>query len=288
MRIEKFNTRRNICYADVNFPLIINSHLNGHQFFHSSANLQDEFIEQEKTFKAEKQKARDNADFEEGMKKDLLNAALEEVLEYGWTQEAINVAASKKGFPSVISGLFERGGADLVLHHISRSNRVLDDWMKEEVEKYRSGGSGKVPVGKFVRSAIMRRLRMNSVFLLSGERKGGDRWSEGVALLASPTLAPACLDLMQELCDDIWWRAGDTSTDFNWYTKRISLAAIYSATELFMLQDKSPNFQETEQFLDRRLQDLQGFPQLAKIPGDVTVALNSLLLTTRGMAGIQK
>lgn len=39
----------------------------------------------------------------------------------------------------------------------------------------------------------------------------------------------------------------------NWYTKRASLAAVYSSTELYMTQDLSPDYIETEKFLERRL-----------------------------------
>ena len=43
---------------------------------------------------------------------------------------------------------------------------------------------------------------------------------------------------------------------FNWYTKRASLAGVYKSTEIYMLQDKSENYDNTWQFLERRLQDL--------------------------------
>ena len=71
------------------------------------------------------------------------------------------------------------------------------------------------------------------------------------------------------------------------YSKRITLAAVYGATEVFMLQDRcfqigffnkilavfltncfssrSPNFEETWAFLDRRLGDLQAAPSLAQV-----------------------
>lgn len=41
----------------------------------------------------------------------------------------------------------------------------------------------------------------------------------------------------------------------NWYTRRASLAAIYSAADIFMTQDVSPNYTETERFLERRLNE---------------------------------
>lgn len=42
----------------------------------------------------------------------------------------------------------------------------------------------------------------------------------------------------------------------DWYTKRMSLAAIYKSTELFMLQDKSEDYVDTWGFLDRRMADV--------------------------------
>ena len=41
------------------------------------------------------------------------------------------------------------------------------------------------------------------------------------------------------------------STDMNWYTKRLTLLAIYKSSELAMMNDKSDDFKETWEFLDR-------------------------------------
>ena len=46
-----------------------------------------------------------------------------------------------------------------------------------------------------------------------------------------------------------------TRLQFNWYTKRAILAAVYKATELRLLTDRSENFSETWAFLDSRLED---------------------------------
>ena len=74
--------------------------------------------------------------------------------------------------------------------------------------------------------------------------------------MAQPSYVPASLAELARLSDEIWYLAGDKSVDSSWYTKRASLSAIYSATEVFMTQDKSANFIETEQFLDSRLGDV--------------------------------
>jgi ubiquinone biosynthesis protein COQ9 len=74
--------------------------------------------------------------------------------------------------------------------------------------------------------------------------------------MAQPTYVPASVAELARLADEIWFLAGDTSVDSSWYTKRASLSAVYSATEVFMTQDSSKEFVETEQFLDARLEDV--------------------------------
>lgn len=69
-------------------------------------------------------------------------------------------------------------------------------------------------------------------------------------------IPPSTSELLA-LSDEIWYLAGDTSVDTSWYTKRASLAAIYASSELFMTTDASKNFRDTEDFLDRRLEDIQ-------------------------------
>lgn len=50
----------------------------------------------------------------------------------------------------------------------------------------------------------------------------------------------------------------------NWYTKRAALTGIYNTTELVMLQDSSPDFEDTWNFLDNRIQDVVNMASTAK------------------------
>lgn len=97
-----------------------------------------------------------------------------------------------------------------------------------------------------------------------------------MALKALPSNANWSLESLALMVDDMWYWAGDRSTDINWYSKRAFLAGIYSTTgtshdqdigwalsivistaELFMIQDKSEDFKDTWDFLDNRLRDAQ-------------------------------
>ena len=66
----------------------------------------------------------------------------------------------------------------------------------------------------------------------------------------------------------MWYAAGDTSTDFNFYTKRATLAGVYSSTLLYWLNDRSPGGEATWGFLDRRIDDVMKIEKL-KSAGEV-------------------
>ena len=57
----------------------------------------------------------------------------------------------------------------------------------------------------------------------------------------------------------MWRIAGDTSSDFNHYTKRMTLSAVYGSTLLVWLNDTSEGWAETAAFLDRRIEDVMKF-----------------------------
>jgi len=85
-----------------------------------------------------------------------------------------------------------------------------------------------------------------------------------ISVTAIPVNARESLKIVYRTCNNIWRIAGDKSTDFSFYTRRISLAAIYTSTLLFWLNDNSDNNVETEFFLERRLKDISKISGLKK------------------------
>ena len=80
------------------------------------------------------------------------------------------------------------------------------------------------------------------------------------ASLAAYTLHPIRgLQASYRSVDAIWRIAGDTATDWNFYTKRGLLAAVYWATLAFWLEDKSAGHADTWKFLDARLSNVASF-----------------------------
>jgi ubiquinone biosynthesis protein COQ9 len=80
--------------------------------------------------------------------------------------------------------------------------------------------------------------------------------------------------------------AGDQSTDFSFYTKRASLAAVYSSTLLFWLNDTSSEQNKTAEFLDRRLYDISQISNLKK-PFSVIKKLSKNINNSKKALGIK-
>jgi len=80
-----------------------------------------------------------------------------------------------------------------------------------------------------------------------------------LTFLSLPQNAALGAKLLYGTLDSIWHGIGDTSTDFNFYTKRATLAGVYSSTVLFWLSDESEDCAETWAFLDRRIADVMQF-----------------------------
>ena len=72
--------------------------------------------------------------------------------------------------------------------------------------------------------------------------------------------------------DIIWISAGDTSTDYNYYSKRLLLSWVYLSTVLCWLNDKEKNLNNTKLFLDRRIEEVLKF---GKNSGKVISMMNN-------------
>lgn len=103
----------------------------------------------------------------------------------------------------------------------------------------------------------------------------------GLSLLALPANAPLAARLLYETVGALWYAAGDATTDFGFYTKRATLAAILAATTLYWLDDRSEGAAATEAFIDRRLADVGRLPRLGAEIGRIAGRLPNPLRFVR-------
>ena len=106
---------------------------------------------------------------------------------------------------------------------------------------------------------IRERIRELVTFRLKAVEDIDEAVRRAMSVMAMPHNAPRSLQLGWRSADIMWRLAGDTSTDYNHYTKRTILAGIYSATLAFFVNDDSDGKEKTYEFLDRRIEGVMKF-----------------------------
>jgi ubiquinone biosynthesis protein COQ9 len=80
-----------------------------------------------------------------------------------------------------------------------------------------------------------------------------------LAILAMPQNVARGARLGWRAADAMWRAAGDTAIDYNHYTKRMTLGAVYASTVAVFLDDNSDGWADTRAFLSRRIENIMQF-----------------------------
>lgn len=190
-------------------------------------------------------------------KDELLDAMLRHVPFDGWTESAFTAAAAEIGMTDAEArGLCPRGAVDLARAFHLRGDAAMELALAQaDLSDMRF--RDKVAHALWLRIEAM------------GDREAVRR---GTVLFAQPHMAADGAQLVWGTADAIWEALGDPSDDFNWYSKRATLSAVWTAVVLFWLGDDSPDRQATRAFIDRRIDDVM---RIEKIKAQV--AANPLL-----------
>jgi ubiquinone biosynthesis protein COQ9 len=104
------------------------------------------------------------------------------------------------------------------------------------------------------------------------------------AFLTLPPHAALGARLVWRTVDAMWRAVGDTSTDFNFYTKRGILAGVYSATMMRWFTDTSADEHETTAFLAERIENVMQFETFKAQAKEAVSRLPSLADVLSGFA----
>lgn len=188
----------------------------------------------------------------------ILSAASAHIPEHGFTTKSLTLGAVDAGYLPSSVNLFPSGAFDLVRYHlvIQRLNLKHSVQFPTPVSNPTPQNGPRNPgettrllgTGAKVRALTIARLQANAPIIR--------QLPEALGLMSLAGNIPASTAELGRLVDEIWYLAGDVSVDTSWYTKRGLLAGVYASAEVFMSQDKSVGFKETEKFVDRRLQDV--------------------------------
>ena len=152
---------------------------------------------------------------------------------------------NKKGIEEVNKVVLYDGINSLII--------CINLFINQEMKTLISGDFKKLRVNEKIRFLILSRLKIIDKFF--------DKKSIFKLVIKQKSISKAGLMLFN-VSDEIWYLSGDKSTDFNYYTKRIILMNVYSASFFYFLRDNSVEYVKTKDFIDKQISYVLKFGKL--------------------------
>lgn len=183
----------------------------------------------------------------EAVRRQLALAVGEHAVFDGWSAQAVEAAAGQLGIDPALARLaFPKRQVGMIEVYIAAVDAAMAAHFTPDIV-------AALKVRDRIRELVWFRLQV------MGPAREAVR--SALAILTMPQNAVKGLSLGWNSADLMWRLAGDKATDFNHYTKRLTLSALYAATLLAWLDDDSEEWAETSAFLDRRIGDVMRFEQ---------------------------
>ena len=168
------------------------------------------------------------------------------IVEQGLTPHILKSISNEYGLElNETTLLFPEGNNDLIQFALEQLNKDLEDYCKKI---------------DLIRLPIHRRIRkilLSKIYLMNVEKKFYRKIFLNLLIPKKNFSLPRQL---YKSIDQIWFIAGDASVDFNFYTKRLILAGIYSRIILFFFNNDDQ--QALENLLDANLKRVAKIPEL--------------------------
>jgi len=182
---------------------------------------------------------------DEAVKEAVLGAVLSDAAFDGFTESVLAKAGKAVGLDKDgLARLFPDGPLSLIEFYAV--------WADGEMQKRLAAMDlPKMKIRERIAAAVLARISILAAHKEAARRAG--------ATLSLPMHAGLAARLLYRSVDTMWRAVGDTSTDFNFYTKRGILAGVYGATLLRWFNDTSENDAATHEFLAARIENVMQF-----------------------------
>jgi len=168
------------------------------------------------------------------------------VSEKGLTKNSLENISKRYGIDiNETELLFPEGNIDLIKFTLEQLNKELEEYCRK-IDLIR------LPVHKRIKRVLLSKISLmnkNKIFYRSIFFN-----------LLVPKKNFLLSSQLYNSVDQIWFIAGDSSTDFNFYTKRFILSVIYSRIMLYFFNNN--NQEELENILDDSLQKVSKIPEI--------------------------
>lgn len=163
----------------------------------------------------------------------------------GWGDAARDMAADASGIDRDVAALAYKDGAVA----------MIDAWFAS-IDRDMIAA---VPAETLAAMKIRDRITALVEARLTATAASRESLRRALAILALPQNVLRAGKLGWRTVDLIWRLAGDTAVDYNHYTKRTILLAVYGSTVTVFLDDESEGFADTRAFLGRRIEGIMRF-----------------------------
>lgn len=180
------------------------------------------------------------------LKDQALAAALNHAAFDGWSDALFNrVSAEIEVNPALLREAFPNGIVDIISYHSQQADEVMIASIKADAD--------------FTTLKIREKIAHAVMLRLEAHKNEREAIRKAAHFLAVPWRASYATKVLYHTVDAIWRAAGDTSMDFNFYTKRATLAGIYLPTLHVWFDDNSADLHKTREFLNRRIENVMQF-----------------------------
>jgi ubiquinone biosynthesis protein COQ9 len=203
---------------------------------------------------------------DDALRATVLEAALGYAAADGFTDRTLTRAGTDAGVGcEMMLHLFPEGPASLV--------QFFSGWNDAEMERLLAREKlAEMKVRDRIAAAVLTRLE-----ILKRHKEAARR---AAAFLLLPVNAALGAKLLYQTVDAMWRAVGDTSTDFNFYTKRAILAGVYSTTLMRWFNDEDGT--STREFLSARIENVMQFEKFKAQIRERTKDLPSLADVLKG------
>ena len=160
----------------------------------------------------------------------------------GWIKENIFKAGEKAGLSYLdIHLLFPHGLIELVeLYYKLYNDKMMEHLLETDLTNLK--------IREKIIYAVKTRLNLVTPY------KNAEKHL--LSFLKKPHYPVKKTTFLWSIADAIWHSIGDTSVDFNFYTKRLTLSGVYAATHYYWTGDTSEDHFNSWMFLERRIENI--------------------------------
>lgn len=166
----------------------------------------------------------------------------------GWSAAAVESAAAQLEIDLDVAALAYKGGA----------MAMVDGW----IESIDLELAHRKPAEKLQTMKIRERITALLATRLEIMNPDREALRRAMTIMAMPQNIVRATKIGWRSADRMWRLAGDTASDFNHYTKRATLSAVYGSTLSIFVNDESEDFAATRAFLDRRIDNVMQFEKV--------------------------